>query len=195
MSRSSGNGTPCAQVETAETLTLTPGATLGGKLFKGVRLDLEMTGNARVILRFSGGATGTTPDQYVLQTGTSIQQAQKDEWTPATSAALPRQLGARRPGRRCAAPNSSGPNSGGNDNCQWTVVPLKTFSTVTLTTTQGTVSLEGGGDFPSTQDRDSLFYIANSGPTAVGRQLDDQRGHRSTEAVSRPTTATRTATP
>ena len=45
--------------------------------------------------------------------------------------------------------------------------PLKTFSTVSVTTTLGTASLEGGGDFPSGQDRDSLFYLANSGPTAV----------------------------
>ena len=67
----------------------------------------------------------------------------------------------------CAAPNSSGPNSGVNDNCQWTVWPAKTFSTVSLTTTLGTASLEGGGDFPTGQDRDSLFYLANSGPTAV----------------------------
>ena len=159
-------------MEAAETLTLAPGATLGGKLFKSVRLDLEMTGDAKVILRFSGGATGTTPDVYELQTGTSIQQAQKDEWTPADK--LPPYLVSSGPGDQvdaCAAPNSSGPNSGGNDNCQWTVCPLKTFSTVTLTTTQGTVALEGGGDFPSNQDRDSLFVIANSGPTAV----DDSR--------------------
>ena len=42
-----------------------------------------MTGNAVVVLRFSGGATGATPDQYVLQTGTSIDAAQRAEWTPA----------------------------------------------------------------------------------------------------------------
>ena len=178
LSRSSGNGTPCTQVEAAETLTLAPGATLGSKLFKSVRLDLEMTGDAKVILKFSGGATGTTPDVYELQTGTSIQQAQKDEWTPADK--LPPYLVSSGPGDQvdaCAAPNSSGPNSGGNDNCQWTIVPAKTFSTVTLTTTQGTVSLEGGGDFPSAQDRDSLFVHRQLGPDSGRRQSIHQRGH------------------
>ncbi len=68
-----------ARSTAVETLTLKPGTSLSGKLFKGVRLDLEMTGNARRVLKFSGGATGTTPDQYILQTGTSIDAAQRAE--------------------------------------------------------------------------------------------------------------------
>jgi VCBS repeat-containing protein len=166
-SASSGNGTPCTQVESVETLSLSPGSSMTGKLFKGVRLDLEMTGNAVVQLTFSGGAT-TSPDTYLLQTGNSIDPSQAAEWTPSEK--LPPYFVSSGPGDQvdaCAAPNSSGPNSGSNDNCQWTVFPLKTFSTITMTTTIGTVSLEGGGDFPSNQDRDSLFYLANSGPTAV----------------------------
>ncbi len=60
--RLDGNGTPCAQVDTTESLTLLqPGSLTGGKLFKGVRLDLEMTGNAVVKLTFSGGADTAQP--------------------------------------------------------------------------------------------------------------------------------------
>jgi VCBS repeat-containing protein len=167
-SPSSGNGTPCTQVERMETLTLEPGSSLSGKLFKGVRLDLEMTGNARVLLTFAGGGT-PAPVTYELQTGTSIDPAQAAEWTPAET--VPPYLVSSGPGDEvdaCAAPNSSGPNSGANDNCQWSVWPTHTFATVTLTTSVGTVSLEGGGDFPTGEDRDTLLYLANSAPTAVG---------------------------
>ena len=170
-SPSSGNGTPCSQVESVETLTLKPSTSLGSKLLKGVRLDLEMAGNALVKLTFSGGST-PTPVTYTLQTGTSITDDQKgpptgpeadyDTAEPYLVSSLGNELV-----DACAAPNSSGPNSGNSDNCQWTVMPVKAFSTITLTTTIGTVSLEGGGDFPASSDNDSLFYLANSGPTAV----------------------------
>ena len=67
----------------------------------------------------------------------------------------------------CAAPNSSGPNSGGNDNCRWTVTPGFNFNTVVLTTEIGTVALEGSGDFANDPNFDSLFYLSNSVPVAT----------------------------
>ena len=194
LSRSSGNGTPCTQVEAAETLTLAPGATLGSKLFKSVRLDLEMTGDAKVILRFSGGATGTTPDVYELQTGTSIQQRRRTNGRPRTSCPLLGHL--RRPGDRWmrAPPNSSGPNSGGNDNCQWTVVPGQDLQHNHPDHHPGTVSLEGGGDFPSARTR------TRSSTCQLGPDRDDDvdpptRTRPLTEAMSWPTTPIPTATP
>ena len=52
------------------------------------------------------------------------------------------------------------------------------FDTVTLTTSCGTVSLEGGGDFgPATGDHDTLFSSANSPPDGDQRRRHDQRGH------------------
>ena len=64
-SASNPNGTPCAQIDPNESLTLTAGAALQGKLFYKVRLDLEMTGNAVVNLTFARVA----PNGSVLATG------------------------------------------------------------------------------------------------------------------------------
>ena len=49
-----------------------------------------------------------------------------------------------------------------NDNCQWTVMPGFDFDKATLTTSCGTVSLEGGSDFGSGPANDTLFYLSNS---------------------------------
>ena len=66
----------------------------------------------------------------------------------------------------CAAPNSSGPNSGPNDNCEWTVQPGFNFDTVTLTTVSaGTVAVEGSNDFGNNPNFDTLFYLSNGAPT------------------------------
>ena len=172
---SSGNGTPCSQTDNLERLILKPGTSLSGKLFRAVRLDLEMTGNALVKVTFSGVPAGTGTGllrTYTLQTGTTIDAAQKrppEGLEPDYDTTAPYFVSSA-PGDEvdgCASPNSSGPNSGGSDNCQWTVSPGFDFDTVTLTTVQGTVSLEGGNDFPSGEDMDSLFYLANAAPLAV----------------------------
>jgi hypothetical protein len=168
LSPSSGNGTPCSQVESLESLILAPSTLTNGPLFgrqfTGVRLDTEMTGNAVVRLTFSGGAT-QPPVTYTLQTGTAItpeEFAEADTTAPyVVSSSDTDRIDA------CAAPNSSGPNSGSNDNCQWGVTPRDAFTTITLTTTQGTVALEGGGDFALGSDTDTLLYLANGTPTAV----------------------------
>jgi hypothetical protein len=163
-SPNSGNGTPCSQVDRLESLILKPGTGMAGKTFSGVRLDLEVTGNAIVKLTLARGATSAV---YQLQTGTSIAPAQSSEsgydtTVPYTASSAPGDTT-----DACAAPNSSGPNSGQNDNCQWTVQPGFDFDTVTLTTVSvGTVSLEGGSDFPLSQDFDTLFYLSNTPPTA-----------------------------
>ena len=162
-SRSGANGTPCSLVDATEALTLKPGTSISSRTFSGVRLDLEITGNAVVKLTLS---RGTTSAVYQLQTGTSITAAQSSE--PDYDTTVPYNASSS-PGDTvdaCAAPNSSGPNSGPNDNCEWTVQPGFNFDTVTLTTVSvGTVSLEGSSDFGNNPDYDSMFYLSNSAPT------------------------------
>ena len=164
-SQGSGNGTPCSQVDGTESLRLKPGSTIANRTFTGVRLDLEMTGNATVKLTLS---SSTTSAVYQLQTGTAITAPQAAETDYDTSAPY---FASSSPGDTtdaCAAPNSSGPNNGQNDNCEWTVQPGFDFDTVTLTTVSvGTVSLEGSNDFANNSNFDSQFYLSNAAPTAV----------------------------
>ena len=165
------NGTPCSQVDGAETLTLTPGAELSGRKFSGVSLDLEMTGNAIVELTFEDGATSKT---YMLYTGTNFQALCESAPTTngcmtnsddnVSTAAYEVTSGENDLVNACAAPNSSGPNNQGNDNCIWTIDPAGEYASVKLTVQDvGTVSLESGADtgYPS------HFYIANAAPVAV----------------------------
>jgi hypothetical protein len=175
-SRSGANGTPCGQVDSAESLQLKPGTTLAGKTFSSLRLDLEMTGNAIVKLTLARSGTNANAI-YQLQTGTSITPAQSGESDYDTTAPYFVRSVPGDTTDACAAPNSSGPNSAGNDNCQWTVQPGFNFDTITLTTVSGgSVSLEGGGDFPAGQDFDSLFYLS-SAPVAVNDTAEvDQNG-------------------
>lgn len=162
-SRTGSNGTPCSQVDGAEALRLARGPALGNRQFSAVRLDLEMTGNAVVVLTL---ASATTSAVYRLQTGTSIQPAQMAE--PGYDTVEPYFVSSG-PGDEvdaCASPNSSGPNSGASDNCQWTVDPGFDFDVLTLTTELGSVSLEGGGDFGNDPDFDTMLYLANTAPVA-----------------------------
>lgn len=163
-SPSSGNGSPCAQVEPTEKLTLKPGTGLTSRTFKSLRFDLEMTGNAVVVLTVS---RGTTTETYKLLTGTSITATESGESGYDTTAPYFVASAPDDATDACAAPNSSGPNNGGNDNCQWTVTPGFNFDTVSLTTQVGTVTLEGAGDFANDPNFDSLLYLSNAPPSAV----------------------------
>lgn len=162
-SKSGANGTPCGQVDGAETLQLKPGTSIAGRTFSGVRLDLEVTGNAIVKLTLARGATSAA---YQLQTGTSIVAAQSSEADYDTTVPYAASSSPGDTTDACAAPNSSGPNSSANDNCEWTVQPGFAFDTVTLTTVSaGSVALEGSSDFGNDANHDSLFYLSNAAPT------------------------------
>lgn len=158
---SSGNGTPCGQVDSGESLTLSPSSTgvIAGRTFSAVRLDLEMTGNAVVKLTLKNGAT-TLPG-YSLQTGTSITVPVSGTTSP------PYVLTSTTPGTyACAAANSSGPNNAFNDNCEWTVQPGSPFTSVALTTVSvGTVALEGSNDFGGNTAFDTVFFLSDQAPT------------------------------
>jgi VCBS repeat-containing protein len=161
---SSGNGTPCGQIDSSESLTLTPGSSISGRTFTALRFDLEMTGNALVRLTLS---SATRSQLYRLQTGTSISadqmaEAGYDTTAPYTVSSSPGDVV-----DACAAPNSSGPNNSSNDNCEWSVNPGFEFDHVTLTTaSSGSVSLEGSNDFGDDPNHDSLLYTSNAAPTA-----------------------------
>lgn len=164
-SGSNSNGVPCSQVDGTETLTIQPGSSLSGRSFEKVRLDLEMTGDAVVELTFTNG---TWSETYFLQTGKSIDSCPSapgcedlDRGTPFYEI----ETAAGETVSACAAPANSGPNSGGSDNCVWTVTPSQAFTKIDLSVVDiGTVSLEGGTDTAGTY---SLFYIANAPPVAV----------------------------
>lgn len=157
---SSGNGSPCAQIDGTELLRLRPGTQLTGRTFSKMQLDLEMTGNAVVLVTAS---LGSTSRQFRMQTGTSITAPISDTTPPyevtSTDPATP---------VACAAPNSSGPNSASNDNCVWTIDPDIDFDTVTITTTTAgaTASLEGSGDFGNSPTFDTMFFLSNAVPVA-----------------------------
>ena len=168
-SPSSGNGSPCAQVAGSEVLTLQPGTQIANRLFRQVRFDLEMTGDALVSVKLTGPTGSHT---YKLQTGRAITSDQTNDLDYVRSAPYTvssgglDEVGALDDVDACASPNSSGPNSGGNDNCQWTITPGFDFNKIDVSSTGGTASIEGGGDFAAGSDNDTLFVLGGSAPVA-----------------------------
>ncbi|HET6968678.1 MAG TPA: Ig-like domain-containing protein [Ornithinibacter sp.] len=208
-SNASGNGTPCSQIDGLETLVLGRGASLGSRLFTGVRLDLEMTGNGVVTLTFTpptGGSTGGKPTTYTLQTGSQIDPLQTLEpGYDSDPNNLPYDVSSTPTDSldACAAPNSSGPNSGGSDNCRWLVQPGFEFASVTIAAAVGTAALEGGGDFGGGEAFETLLYLNNSAPTANNDAVTTNEDTavngnvlaNDTDAESDPLTATKLTNP
>ena len=96
----------------------------------------------------------------------------------------------------CAASTSSGPNNSGTDNCLWTVDPKVPFDSFSLSTTRGTVSLEGSGDFMGSAAHDTLLYLSNSAPTAGDDSFstDEDTAHTGTVPTNDPEGDTLTTT-
>jgi hypothetical protein len=189
-SGSNANGTPCSQIDSTETLSVTPGSELSDRAFSGVKLDLEMTGNAIVKISFLP-ADDVLPDSvYRLHTGTNFQvlcgttpdangcPTNTDDDTATPPYEIESEAGVTE--NACAAPNSSGPNNGGNDNCIWTIDPGYDFTKIELTVDGvGTVSLEAGVD----TGMPSRFYLAVP-PDAVDDQVFiDGRDYDGTNAL------------
>ena len=170
---SNSNGTPCSQVDATETLSIKPGSNLAGRTFAGVKLDLEMTGDAIVDVTFLPLQTGDLASTYSLHTGTSFTAlctltpmangcpGNSDDNTSTPPYEIESDTGVV--DNACAAPNSSGPNNGGNDNCIWRIDPGYDVTEVVIEVRDvGTVSLEAGVDTGSP----SRFYLANGAPDA-----------------------------
>lgn len=170
-SGSNANGTPCSQINSVETLTIAPAAdgVITGRSFQKIQLDVEMTGNAVVRLTLAGNGSSQL---YQLQTGTSIDPVQAAEPDYDLTAPYTVSSGPGDVVDACAAPNSSGPNSGANDNCIWTVEPGFDFTSVSLTTSIGTVSLEGGSDHGGAAEFDTILTLSNSAPVATDDSFD-----------------------
>ena len=160
-------GTPCSRVSqyASEALTLTLGpdtilaTSAGGSIdanaFDRLELDLEVKGDAHLLLtmRVAGSITG----YYELRTGTSI-----------TAAGLPPKIDGQPqesdPAHRivnCSSRSDSGPDSGPNDNCRWIINDLG--QSFTITPLVGEFSLEGGADWPAPQDyaNNTLIYLTS----------------------------------
>lgn len=170
---SNANGTPCSQVDATEVLSIKPGPSLAGRAFAGVKLDLEMTGDAIVEITFLPAQPGLE-STYSLHTGTNFQAlcntnplANGCPGNSNDSSSTPPYEIESETGEvdnACAAPNSSGPNSGGNDNCIWRIDPGYDATEIRITVRNvGTVSLEAGVDTGSP----SKFYLANAAPDAL----------------------------
>jgi VCBS repeat-containing protein len=171
-------GTPCGRVDTNEALDIAihPGGPLGGRVFSGLRLDLELKGNAWITLALYAGTSEDPVETFRLATGSSITASgypNPSDTNPDGGYTVTSDPANDLDGEpdshfvACASPSDSGPDSGANDNCIWTVLATQEFDRIKMTAQAGEFSLEGGGDFGSHPDDDTLFYIANGAPTAV----------------------------
>jgi len=147
------NGTPCSQIDSTETLIIISNAP---DPWTRLSLDLELKGNADVTATLYKGSI--TVGTYELVTGRSIEAGD-----PPPEPGFPYEALSTGEDRvTCASQSDSGPDSGPNDNCYWTIDPGGAFfDRIELTTVVGTVSLEGGADFADAfpdLDRDSIFY-------------------------------------
>jgi len=158
------NGTPCSQTDDSETLAIETAP--GQPSWTALRLDVELKSNAWVVVDLFSGATPA--GSFQLVTGSSIgdYNASNDPdetsdmtfpYTALTTAADPVAA--------CASPSDSGPDSGPNDNCLWSIDPAGSFDKMVMTTLVGSVSLEGSEDFGNDTDHDTLFFH-NGAPEA-----------------------------
>lgn len=158
------NGTPCSLTDDREILIIESASGLPN--WVSLRLDLELKGNAWVVLDlFNGDSSAGT---FELLTGSSIgayNAANGTNETPTTGFPYTALATAADPVAACANPSDSGPDSGPNDNCLWTILPEGGFDKVVVTTEVGAVSLEGSADFGNDPDHDTLFFF-NEPPTA-----------------------------
>ena len=175
------NGTPCSETAAPEKLTISAAA---GQVWDGLRLDVQPKSNAWVLvtLHLVGGQTethelltGGAIDHYNTENGTS--ETPRNGATPPFTATTDPNNAALGLVEACANKSDSGPDSGPNDNCIWTIIAGGDFTMVELTTKSGwgSVALEGGADFEGVDaddfdgdSFDTLFYRGNSVPYALG---------------------------
>lgn len=157
-------GTPCGRVDTTENIALSipTSGVLAGRTMNKMTLDLELKGNAWVEVRLSNGGSPVGP-VFGLQTGSSIQPGLTPQPGPPYMATSTGSA----PTAACASPSDSGPDSGANDNCLWTIDPGMEFDKAAFTVRVGEFSLEGSGDFGGNSAYDSLFYLSNRAPVAT----------------------------
>ncbi len=133
-----GTGTSCGQVDavSTESLTLSLGTDAVGVLglpvlASSATLDVDVKGGARVV------ATASGPDgssfQRILQSGSLLPGDANDPTVEP-----------------CQLKSDSGPDSGANDNCDWTIQAPDAdhyFTSLKLTASTGSFALSGGADY------------------------------------------------
>lgn len=177
-------GTPCGRVDTTESLSLAVPASgpLAGRTWDKLRLDLELKGNAWVVVDMYLGPSLQASHQ--LATGSSIaasgfpnpSDTNPDGGYTVTSTSA-------QPNVSCASPSDSGPDSGSSDNCQWTIDPATTFNRIVMRTKVGEFSLEGSGDYGNDRSYDTLFYVANAAPVAYDDTATTDEDNSTTVSV------------
>jgi hypothetical protein len=129
--RSNSNGQSCGQVNTGTTLE-TLSIDLAGRAASTAVLDIEVQKN--VVVK-AIATVGGVAEVFYLYTGTSQIP------DPAPTGAV----------TTCKkGETSSAPNSNSADNCKWQITPTGTFTSLELTTAEGSpgqFSLEGGSDW------------------------------------------------
>lgn len=144
-SGSTARGVDCSRVGANESLTLSLAGALAGKLAYRSELDVEVKQSARILATASAGGISTT---WELRSGGSVVSGQ--------GSAVPGS-----PIFNCNATSDSGPDSGPNDNCRWTIPGV--WDSLELRTLAGAWSLEGGADFGSSAfANNSLFFLTRA---------------------------------
>ena len=167
------NGTPCSEIGGNEVLVIEPAAGKPDAALAWYKLFLNVQPkfDGWVHVEMYSGITMVAHHQ--LLTGDSIAAFNAanpllppegvgiDDSVPYTATtSVGNEIEA------CANPSDSGPDSGPNDDCLWTIDPEVVFDRVEIYTTVGSVAVKGGGDFaafnPLTDSPeetfDSLFF-------------------------------------
>ena len=160
-SPSSATGTPCGQLEEAETLTMSRGTALGGRTFSGLRLDLELTKNAVVKLTLTGP---TRRRVHAADRGRASRSDQAGEPGISTAPPVRCQLRPRRRDRRLRRPQQLG-----SQQRLQRQLPMDDHPGIQLHVRQarhddGTVTIEGGNDFGPGTANDTLFFVSKRRP-------------------------------
>jgi hypothetical protein len=179
VSSKGGNATACTQVNQKEreslTIDLSPLAsavnTSAPVQAYAATLDVEAKGDA--IITASLSYQGTATQTFTLYTGTSVK----------SGTLLPTE-------ENCILAADSGPDSGSNDNCSWSIVPSSPFDKIVLTTAKpagGAFSVEGGGDWSDPAAHETVFDVVTD---AMGVLACGSSTPTVTDGATNPTTIT-----
>jgi hypothetical protein len=159
-------GVPCSRVDGSEILTVKLAGQLADNVMVSAELDLELKKNAVVVAKFFNNGVQVGPVAgFTVKTGNQVSAPQTGE--PPFAATNDDD---------CGGSSDSGPDSGINDNCRWTLNPGVEFDALQLSATNGEASLEGGGDFGTDPANDSLFFLKFNGTLACGQTISVSDG-------------------
>lgn len=128
---------------------------IDANVFYRLSLDVEVKSNGEFLLQILND--GAVTDEFWLRAGASIVPGQG-----SASYGSPDHI------YNCPAVTGSGLDGGAGDNCTWVVDAIgKSFRMVPL---RGEGSLEGGGDFTSAYEKNTIIYLTKADAGALGCQ-------------------------